>query len=150
VLCTTSSFHISTYLHMADEESSNASSIIWLGVYFILNISLTIYNKYVMQFTKFKYPWTLTSIHTLFTSVGCLIFALLGAFKPTKSNWRKRAVLFGFSLLYTLNIAVTSPYSGQQHISGACDCAVSSSCTIDNQRRDNHNELYAAQHPVFA
>jgi hypothetical protein len=37
----------------------------WLALYFLCNLTLTLYNKAVMHFVGFKFPWLLTAVHTL-------------------------------------------------------------------------------------
>ncbi|KAH6565924.1 hypothetical protein BASA60_009718 [Batrachochytrium salamandrivorans] len=38
----------------------NNQAAAWLALYFCLNLGLTLYNKAVMHYFKFPYPWTLT------------------------------------------------------------------------------------------
>lgn len=77
-------------------------------VYFIFNLSLTIYNKAVMQFYQFPFPWTLTSIHALCGSIGCYAMVKLGAFQPAVLTAHEQSIMVAFSLLYTINIAISN------------------------------------------
>ncbi|KAJ3218189.1 UAA transporter [Dinochytrium kinnereticum] len=43
-------------------------------IYFLLNLSMTMYNKVIMKLLRFNYPWLLTAIHTLLSCVGSRIF----------------------------------------------------------------------------
>jgi hypothetical protein len=82
------------------------SSYMWLGLYFILNLSLTLYNKIILN--NFKFPYSLTAIHTLCGSVGCYILYLLGVFTPAKLGDRENLIMILFSVLYTINIAISN------------------------------------------
>ncbi|KAI7864735.1 triose-phosphate transporter family-domain-containing protein [Spinellus fusiger] len=78
----------------------------WLILYFILNLTLTLYNKALL--INFKYPWTLTAIHTLCGSVGCYLLYGIGAFVPTKLTMNEQFIMLMFSFLYTINIAISN------------------------------------------
>lgn len=78
----------------------------WLLYYFILNLSLTLHNKFVL--VKFPFPWALTATHCLLASAGSQILRSQGAFTPAKLNMRENAILAAFSLLFTINIAVSN------------------------------------------
>ncbi|KAI9028201.1 TPT-domain-containing protein [Phycomyces nitens] len=82
------------------------SKYAWLGLYFILNLSLTLYNKAIL--IDFRYPWTLTAIHTLCGSVGCVLLYLAGYFTPAKLGNQENLVMIMFSFLYTINIAISN------------------------------------------
>lgn len=47
------------------------SSAFWLVMYFLFNLSLTLYNKLVL--VAFPFPYTLTAMHALCGSVGCYV-----------------------------------------------------------------------------
>ncbi|KAJ8102212.1 triose-phosphate transporter family-domain-containing protein [Lipomyces tetrasporus] len=78
----------------------------WLAVYFFFNLALTIYNKAVLG--NFPFPYILTGIHTLCGTIGCLYFYMQGAFTLTTLSDRENITLFLFSLLYTINIAISN------------------------------------------
>ncbi|KAK9702067.1 hypothetical protein K7432_011424 [Basidiobolus ranarum] len=80
----------------------------WLIMYFFFNLGLTLYNKAVMQLFDFGFPWTLTGIHTLCGAIGSYLFYLFGVFKPRKLGERENTVMLAFSVLYTLNIAISN------------------------------------------
>ncbi|KAI7888194.1 triose-phosphate transporter family-domain-containing protein [Mucor mucedo] len=82
------------------------SGYMWLGLYFILNLSLTLYNKIVLN--NFKFPYSLTAIHTLCGSVGCYILYAMGVFTPAKLGDRENLIMVMFSVLYTINIAISN------------------------------------------
>jgi len=84
------------------------TSYSWLAVYFLLNLTLTIYNKAILSSFRFSYPWTLTGIHTFCSGVGALTMAKLGYFKPAKLGEQESMVMLMFSFLYTLNIAISN------------------------------------------
>ncbi|TPX68412.1 hypothetical protein SpCBS45565_g03109 [Spizellomyces sp. 'palustris'] len=83
-------------------------AVFWLLIYFALNLSLTIYNKVVMQFFHFPFPWTLTAVHTACGTIGCYLCSGTGFFVPAKLGQREKLVVVLFSILYTLNIAVSN------------------------------------------
>jgi len=78
----------------------------WLILYFILNLSLTLYNKVLL--VSFPYPYTLTAVHALFGLVGGTSLRLRNVYQP-KSLWGSdHIVLVAFSILYSVNIAVSN------------------------------------------
>ncbi|ORX92402.1 hypothetical protein K493DRAFT_225753 [Basidiobolus meristosporus CBS 931.73] len=84
------------------------SSAVWLIIYFFFNLTLTLHSKALMQFFSFKFPWTLTGLHTLCGAVGSYVFYLLGIFKPRRLGERENTIMLAFSVLYTLNIAISN------------------------------------------
>lgn len=82
------------------------SGYIWLGLYFLFNLSLTLYNKLLL--INFRYPWTLTAIHTLCGTIGCYILYSFNIFTPAKLGDRENIVMILFSVLYTINIAISN------------------------------------------
>jgi len=100
------------------------TKVAYLSIYFLLNVSLTIYNKAVLgkvcEFLihspqnnpltskQFAYPWLLTALHTGFASIGCYILMLRGVFTLTKLSRRDNAILITFSFLFTINIAISN------------------------------------------
>lgn len=89
-------------------NNSDASGWAWLAVYFFFNLSLTIYNKAVMQFYKFSFPWALTGVHTLCSAMGCYLLAVFGIFTPARLSRNESLVMLSFSVLYTINIAISN------------------------------------------
>jgi hypothetical protein len=99
-------------------------SALWLALYFVLNLSLTLYNKSVL--IHFPFPYTLTALHALCGTLGASILLRLqgpgpGATGTTrKSPWSfsykvtpdlsagEIIVLLLFSMLYTTNIVVSN------------------------------------------
>jgi len=78
----------------------------WLGSYFILNLVLTLYNKILL--VSFPYPYTLTAVHAIFGLVGGTCLRLHNVYQP-KSLWGSDYILLlAFSLLYSINIAVSN------------------------------------------
>ncbi|KAF9542918.1 UAA transporter [Mortierella hygrophila] len=84
------------------------TSYSWLAAYFMLNLSLTIYNKAILSTFKFGFPWTLTGIHTLCSGVGAYIMGRLGYFTPATLGENENMVMLMFSFLYTMNIAISN------------------------------------------
>lgn len=81
---------------------------LWLSIWLLLNLSVTLYNKAVMNLLHFSFPWLLTSIHMAFALAGSQIGASFGVFKPSRLSSKETWRMFGFSVLYTLNLAVSN------------------------------------------
>jgi hypothetical protein len=82
----------------------------WLILYFILNLALTLYNKVLL--VSFPYPYTLTAVHALFGLAGGTSLRLQNVYQP-KSLWGlDYVVLVAFSILYSVNIAVSNASLG--------------------------------------
>ncbi|KAF9523769.1 triose-phosphate transporter family-domain-containing protein [Crepidotus variabilis] len=98
---------------------------VWLALYFLLNLSLTLYNKSVL--IKFPFPYTLTALHALCGSIGTFIWLRISqrgvpmSLTSTSSSTSttgtsgvpvlsgpELVVLFLFSILYTINIVVSN------------------------------------------
>jgi len=60
------------------------------------------------QLLQFPYPWLVTSMHAVFTSIGCLILLMRGYFEPAKLTRHENLVLIAFSSLFTINIAISN------------------------------------------
>ena len=78
----------------------------WLGLYFALNLALTLYNKLVL--VSFPFPYTLTALHTLACTVGGKLLLQHGFYRPQSVSMADHAVLVFFSILYSVNIAVSN------------------------------------------
>ena len=78
----------------------------WLALYFCFNLGLTLYNKAVL--IHFPYAYALTALHALCGSIGGFTLLRLGVYVPAKLTKADNAALFAFSLLYTINIAVSN------------------------------------------
>ncbi|EGG12339.1 uncharacterized protein MELLADRAFT_41728 [Melampsora larici-populina 98AG31] len=103
----TNSSHPSPYTKLSPPVSSKFdSSTAWLIYYFAFNLGLTIYNKRVLL--GFPFPWTLTGIHALASTVGSQFALNRGLFKSARLNRRESGILVAFSVLYTVNIAVSN------------------------------------------
>ncbi|WWC66108.1 uncharacterized protein I206_100008 [Kwoniella pini CBS 10737] len=78
----------------------------WLGLYFCFNLGLTLFNKFVL--VSFPFPYTLTGLHALSGCAGTYIALEQGAFTPARLTQKENVVLAAFSVLYTINIAVSN------------------------------------------
>ncbi|TPX73793.1 hypothetical protein CcCBS67573_g04939 [Chytriomyces confervae] len=79
--------------------------------YFFLNLGLTIFNKVILKFFNFNFPWLLTAIHSLGSYLGCIvIIKVVGAVTPEVplNNRKDQIIVLLFSALYTVNIAVSN------------------------------------------
>ena len=82
------------------------SQIAWLLLYFSFNLLLTLSNKIVL--IGFPFPYTLTALHALFSSVGGTWLRWRGAYTSKRLSRRNELILAGFSVLYAINIAVSN------------------------------------------
>ncbi|EGO01028.1 hypothetical protein SERLA73DRAFT_179063 [Serpula lacrymans var. lacrymans S7.3] len=92
--------------HQKQPSIFYSSQAFWLVLYFCLNLGLTLYNKVVL--IRFPFPYTLTAIHALCGSIGGYILLGHGVFTPAKLKDKDNRALIAFSVLYTVNIAVSN------------------------------------------
>ncbi|KAG9307963.1 triose-phosphate transporter family-domain-containing protein [Chiua virens] len=78
----------------------------WLVLYFAFNLGLTLYNKAML--IHFPYAYALTALHALCGSVGGFTLLRLGVYVPARLSNADNLALLAFSLLYTINIAVSN------------------------------------------
>ena len=113
--------------HAAEYSVPAKTKYLYLGLYFGLNLSLTLFNKAVLGKASFKnvhdgriallmltipykfaFPWLLTTIHTSTAALGCSILLWRGHFQLTTLTTRENMILLAFSFLYTINIAISN------------------------------------------
>ncbi|KAL8936770.1 MAG: hypothetical protein Q9216_004755 [Gyalolechia sp. 2 TL-2023] len=85
---------------------SLTSKVQILLIYFIFNLSLTLYNKAAM--IMFPFPFLLTALHAASGIVGTQILLARRVFTLKNLSGRDTALLSAFSILYTANIAVSN------------------------------------------
>ena len=90
----------------AEYEVPTRTKAVYLAGWFALNLLLTIYNKALLE--GFHFPWLLTTIHATCVSAGCYSLLMLGHFKLTPLNGTQNIALVAFSVLFTMNIAVSN------------------------------------------
>ena len=90
----------------AESSSFYHSQPFWLALYFCFNLGLTLYNKAVL--IHFPYAYALTALHALCGSIGGFALFRLGFYVPAKLTDADNIALVAFSLLYTINIAVSN------------------------------------------
>ena len=117
--------HAPPKLAQSGQGPRSSNPAFWIVLYFTLNLSLTLYNKYVL--IHFPFPYTLTALHALCGTVGtCIMLHLGGMGEPgvssaekeltTKSSaspipnltLKETVVVLLFSMLYTVNIVVSN------------------------------------------
>lgn len=82
---------------------------IWVFLYFLANLALTIHNKWVLSRINFRYPWTLTALHIGVSGIGSWIMCRCSPSIQQQTLDREAyARLLGFSVLYALNIAMSN------------------------------------------
>jgi hypothetical protein len=77
---------------------------VWLGLWLLNNVAVTLLNKAAFASVHFNYPMTLSLIHMLCSGLGCRIFYTRSSTKTLSSEARNQILLF--SIIFTLNIAV--------------------------------------------
>ncbi|QDS68563.1 hypothetical protein FKW77_000362 [Venturia effusa] len=90
----------------AEYTIATQKKLIYLSVYFGLNLGLTLYNKALLG--NFHFPWLLTAFHAASASLGCFVLESRGYVKPTKLGTHETLVLVAFSFLFTINIAISN------------------------------------------
>lgn len=90
----------------AEYAVSTERKLLFLGFYFTLSLTLTIYSKLVLG--RFGFPYLLTALHASVTSVGCYILMLRGYIKLARLGTRENLILVAFSSLFTINIAISN------------------------------------------
>jgi hypothetical protein len=93
------------WAELADNKTLNTQEF-WLVLYFVFNLSLTLYNKGVL--VQFPFPYTLTALHALCGAVGGWSLWAQGAFVPKQLSATDNVSLVTFSILYAMNIAVSN------------------------------------------
>ncbi|KAG8983973.1 UAA transporter, partial [Tulasnella sp. 427] len=78
----------------ARTREATDSGAFWMAMYFVFNLGLTLYNKGVL--VRFPFPYTLTALHTFCGTT------------PARLTTRENVTLSFFSVLYTLNIAISN------------------------------------------
>lgn len=90
----------------AEYSTSTSKKLIFLGLYFLLSLGLTLSNKAVLK--KAKLPWLLTVLHTGSTFIGTLAYLGTGKLKLSRLGTKENLILLAFSTLFTLNIAISN------------------------------------------
>ena len=93
------------WAHLAENKYLNTQEF-WLALYFIFNLSLTLYNKVVL--VHFPYPYTVTALHALCGSVGGWSLLIRGFFVQKRLSTSDNLALVMFSVLYAMNIAISN------------------------------------------
>lgn len=83
-----------------------SSQLSWLSLYFAFNLFLTLSNKSVL--TGFPFPYTLTAVHALCSTIGGIFLRSRGFYVSKRLDLRGELVLVAFSFLYSVNIAVSN------------------------------------------
>lgn len=90
------------------KDSQRGAAGIWIFLYFLANLSLTIHNKWVLNRVNFNFPWTLTAIHISVSGLGSyLVCKVSGMQSPSLDTWAWIKLL-SFSILYSINIAMSN------------------------------------------
>ncbi|KAJ2350520.1 hypothetical protein GGF43_004289 [Coemansia sp. RSA 2618] len=76
--------------------------------YLIISLLLTLHNKMVLQWHQFGFPWLVTAVHSLGGIIGMRLLVATGHFTPMYLDRQQKRLLWIFSALYTVNIAVSN------------------------------------------
>ncbi|KAJ1675942.1 hypothetical protein EV182_000269 [Spiromyces aspiralis] len=82
------------------------SNLSWLLAYLTLSLLMTLHCKILFQWYQFKFPWIVTALHCLSSVLGTRVLRLCGQLRPPPIRNKEWWVMVGFSMLYTVNIAV--------------------------------------------
>ncbi len=88
------------------EEAGGATSLQYLALYLVTNLTLTLYNKTMLN--QFPFPYALTAIHALSSLIGTSLLYASNRFIPRTLSPTEWGVVGAFSVLYTVNIAVSN------------------------------------------
>jgi drug/metabolite transporter (DMT)-like permease len=91
-------------------SDARSRGFFWLSLYFAANIALTLHNKSILSRTNFAFPWTLTAMHSVASVLGsaaCVYLCGIGRVADVR-GWQHWAWLVAFSLLYTINIGMST------------------------------------------
>lgn len=111
-LCNNKGFFVSLkgtpVIHCRMVNSILESPIAWITYYFLANLGLTIHNKWVLNKLHFDFPWLLTATHIGISGIGAAIAMWYSGLTLSSIHSRELLVLVLFSLLYTINIAISN------------------------------------------
>mmetsp|Transcript_12878 Transcript_12878/g.19009 ORF Transcript_12878/g.19009 Transcript_12878/m.19009 type:complete len:359 (-) Transcript_12878:176-1252(-) len=94
-------------LSEARKTYSSQEQAIWLGLWTVNNIAVTLMNKSVFHNLDFNYPYTLSAVHMLVNSLGAYLYSYYsGNVQHKKLDWLQQKIILGFSILFAANIAV--------------------------------------------
>src|SRR5690349_21825994 len=97
-----------TQINVEHKKEKHDASL-WLMVWFILNLCLTISSKSYFQFSEFKLPITLSFIHLSTTSTASFIISRFYHEPEIPAvDFQKFRGLYFFSLLFLLNIVFSN------------------------------------------
>ncbi|KAJ2809509.1 hypothetical protein H4R20_000010 [Coemansia guatemalensis] len=87
---------------------AQSKAIVSIASYLLISLFLTLHNKMVLQWYNFGFPWLVTAVHSLGGIIGMHILLVTGYFTPKKLDSKQMKILLIFSLLYTVNIAMSN------------------------------------------
>ncbi|KAJ1731041.1 hypothetical protein LPJ61_002726 [Coemansia biformis] len=93
---------------MAGGGTKAARGVLSITLYLLISLGLTLHNKMVLQWHQFGFPWLVTAVHALAGIIGMRLLEATGHFTPKYLDSRQRRLLWMFSVLYTVNIAVSN------------------------------------------
>ncbi|PIA18261.1 hypothetical protein COEREDRAFT_79774 [Coemansia reversa NRRL 1564] len=85
-----------------------SKAVVSTASYLLISLFLTLHNKMVLQWYNFGFPWLVTAVHSLGGIIGMQILLVTGYFTPKELDKKQMKILLMFSLLYTMNIAMSN------------------------------------------
>lgn len=119
----------------------------WLVLYFVFNLSLTLYNKGVL--VQFPFPYTLTALHALCGAIGGWSLWAQGAFVPKRLSAADNLALVTFSVLYAMNIAVSNVSLNLVTVPVSTQSPGFSSCSDRNSVSSSRPSCNSDLYPCF-
>lgn len=87
-----------------EKAENNNAAVMWLAMWFGLNVGLTILNKAVFASFSFPYPITLSCVHYIVSGLGAHLCLVMGGIKSAKLDWKGYKGMFMFSVIFNTNI----------------------------------------------
>jgi drug/metabolite transporter (DMT)-like permease len=82
------------------------SGYFWLLCWFLLNVGLTLMNKSLFQFSKFKFPVALSLVHMIFSALCSMITLKTQGINQQQFQRKDQISIMLFSVLFCANIMV--------------------------------------------
>lgn len=108
---------------------------------------LTLFNKLVLQ--GFPFGWTLTAVHMFGGTLGTHAAQHLGYFKRSRLTSRENYVMLAFSVLYTVNIAVSNISLQMVTVPVSCMLSLWQICSIADLQSCQFHQVVRAMTPLF-
>mmetsp|Transcript_21948 Transcript_21948/g.67412 ORF Transcript_21948/g.67412 Transcript_21948/m.67412 type:complete len:348 (-) Transcript_21948:368-1411(-) len=85
---------------------TTSQQFMWLGLWFVNNIGVTIVNKMAFSSVDFHYPYTLSAVHMFINSLGAKVAMRALGQESKETDAKGNKILFMFSLVFAANISI--------------------------------------------